>query len=126
VAKVVSGDGADESHDKHRKKLQPARPHQIPSNRQHCLLRDWHSNISENDHQEDPRVAPVRDELIDVGHDPPRMRSSFTLERTPDPLRRGRVGDVSPTGWLPPDHRLSVRGGVRTVVRSGPWKQTPT
>ena len=41
------------------------------------------------------------------------MLSSFTLERTPDPLRRGRVGDVSPTGWLPPDHRLSVRGGVR-------------
>jgi hypothetical protein len=61
VAKVVSGYGADERHDKHGEKLKPARPHQIASDRQHGFLGDGQSNVPENDHEEDPRVAPVRD-----------------------------------------------------------------
>jgi hypothetical protein len=38
VAKVVSGYGADERHDKHGEKLKPARPHQLGRT---SLLDDW-------------------------------------------------------------------------------------
>jgi hypothetical protein len=32
------------------RKLKPARPHQVASDRQHGFFRDWQTNVPENDH----------------------------------------------------------------------------
>jgi len=51
ITKAVASDRAGEGHYEHRKKLKPARPHQIASHRPHGFLRDWQSDIPEDDHE---------------------------------------------------------------------------
>src|SRR5262249_44318800 len=71
VAEVIASGGTDNPDGQNQGKPQGPSPHQVAGQEENCFLWDWDTDVADHYEQKDRSVAPVADQLGEIGHRSP-------------------------------------------------------